>query len=201
MRRTRPGQTALRSMPDGGQQPAFAGSFLQAQVEANSFLTNLAPSEATFRHHSFELRVGVRRLQQHAPERQPGQQGIQPRQVHPPNLVLDRIHRHVQDKEELLVLLADEISGEIPVVDDRRPWQDQLADLAYRVRRTLLSHRDAARLLADTRPAGLRRPAAIDTILGLLLADDIAADDSEGLFRFGLDLWIRGLGRLQAPPA
>jgi AcrR family transcriptional regulator len=173
------------------------------------------------------------------------------------------LYRHVRDKQELLVLLADEISGEIPFVEDGRPWQEQLIDLAQRVRRGLLAHRDAARLLADTMPAGPRRLHAIDTLLGLLqsaglsardvaraayhlnnvvtefvadevrllttaerlgasredllaearrhfrslppdeypsltrLADYLAEDDTDGLFQFGLELWIGGLERLR----
>jgi len=175
------------------------------------------------------------------------------------------LYRHVRDKQELLVLVADEIGGEIPVVENGRPWQDMLIDLAQRYRRGLLAHRDAARLLANTSPAGPRRLHAIDSLLGLLqsaglgardaaraayhlnnfvtefvadevrfstaaerlgtsrenmlgearrhfrtlppgeypsltkLADYVAEDDADGLFQFGLDLWIRGLERLPEP--
>jgi TetR/AcrR family tetracycline transcriptional repressor len=172
------------------------------------------------------------------------------------------LYRHVRDKEDLLALLADEISGEISIEEDGRPWQEQLVDAAWRVRRGLLVHRDAARLLASTRPAGPRRLHAIDVLLRLLLstgladrdaaragyhlnnfvtefvADEVrltvaaeamgsnreklmadaraffqelpadeyptlarlapylADDDVDGLFQFGVDLWLRGLESL-----
>src|SRR4051794_1681150 len=62
------------------------------------------------------------------------------------------LYRHVRDKEELLILLADEISGEIPAEDfaseedgERQDWKGRLADLAWLYRHVLLAHRDAAR--------------------------------------------------------
>jgi TetR/AcrR family tetracycline transcriptional repressor len=172
------------------------------------------------------------------------------------------LYRHMRDKEELLILLADEISGEIPVVENDRPWQEQLVKLALGYRHVLLGHRDAARLLADTAPAGPSRLRHIEAALRLLLtagfapqdamraiyhfnnvvtefvadevriateaeavglsrgefvaqararlralpvdeypnvirfADLVVEDDAEGLFRFGLELWISGLERL-----
>jgi AcrR family transcriptional regulator len=174
------------------------------------------------------------------------------------------LYRHVRDKEDLLVLLADEISGEVAPVEVGPPWQDRLVDMAWRYRRVLLAHRDAARLLADTSLSGPRRLRRIDGLLELLLAagfsaqdavragyhfnnfvvefvadevrlamaaeamgtspgevlaetrrqlkalpaeeyptltrlaDHIADSDSDGLFRFGLELWIGGLERLQS---
>src|SRR5215813_8767886 len=58
------------------------------------------------------------------------------------------LYRHVRNKDELLVLLGDEISGEIPLVPQAGSWQEQLRTMARNVRRGLLAHRDAARLLA-----------------------------------------------------
>jgi TetR/AcrR family tetracycline transcriptional repressor len=88
------------------------------------------------------------------------------------------LYRHVQDKQELLVLLGDEISGAIPVVEDGRPWQERLVEMAWRVRRALLDHRDAARLLASTAPAGPRRLRHIDTLLRLLLSAGLGPRDA-----------------------
>jgi TetR/AcrR family transcriptional regulator, tetracycline repressor protein len=84
------------------------------------------------------------------------------------------LYRHVRDKEELLVLLADEIRGAIPLVAADRPWQEALADLARQARRQLLGHRDAARLLASVPPAGPRRLRHIEAMLRLLLAAGFA---------------------------
>jgi len=172
------------------------------------------------------------------------------------------LYRHVRDKDELLVLLADEVAGQVPMVADGVPWQRALSDMAFGYRRVLLAHRDAARLLASTPPAGPRRLRHIEAILRVLLAagfggrdaawgayhfnnlvtefvadevrlataadalgasrgelmaqaraqlralpaaefpsltrvaEDVATDDAEGLFEFGLRLWLRGLGPL-----
>src|SRR5262249_711108 len=56
------------------------------------------------------------------------------------------LYRHVRGKDELLVLLGDEISGEIPLVEASGDWRDQLTRTAWNVRRGLLAHRDAARV-------------------------------------------------------
>jgi TetR/AcrR family tetracycline transcriptional repressor len=88
------------------------------------------------------------------------------------------LYRHVRDKDELLVLLADEISGAIPLVAADRPWQQALADLARQARRQLLGHRDAARLLASVPPAGPRRLRHIEAVLRLLLAAGFAPQDA-----------------------
>lgn len=88
------------------------------------------------------------------------------------------LYRHVRDKQELLVLLADEITAEIPIADDGRPWRERLVDLAWSVRRGLLAHRDAARLIASLPPAGPRRLRAIDTVLGLMLSAGLTDRDA-----------------------
>src|SRR5262245_58049759 len=53
------------------------------------------------------------------------------------------LYRHVRNKDELLVLLGDEISGEIPLVRPLGTWQEQLTKIAWNVRHGLLTHRDA----------------------------------------------------------
>jgi TetR/AcrR family tetracycline transcriptional repressor len=169
------------------------------------------------------------------------------------------LYRHVRDKDELLVLLADVISGEIPVIRSVGTWRDQLTEMAWNVRRGLLAHRDAARLLAITAPFGPRRLRHIESVLRILrtaglsrrdaaqaayhcnnfvtefvadesrleafaaapglsrrklfaqarkhfkslppdeyptiveLADDLSHDDSDGLFEFGLKMWLRAI--------
>ncbi len=173
------------------------------------------------------------------------------------------LYRHVRDKDEVLVLLADEISGEVPMVAGDAPWQQALRDMAHGYRRVLLAHRDAARVLAATPPAGPRRLRHIEAMLRVLQAagfspreatwagyhfnnlvtefvadevrlataadaagltpddlragaraqiralppdefpcliasaNDVASDDADGLFAFGLDVWLSGLERLR----
>jgi len=79
------------------------------------------------------------------------------------------LYRHVTDKDNLLVLLADEISGQVPAVALHMPWQAALTDMANAYREVLLSHRDAARLLASIPPAGPRRLQRIESTLRLLV--------------------------------
>ena len=93
------------------------------------------------------------------------------------------LYRHVRDKEELLILLADEISNELPVIEmpvagDGRDWKDVLADTARRYRKVLLSHRDGARLLAETWPAGPERLLRIEVMLGLLVSAGFSPQDA-----------------------
>src|SRR5262245_23362885 len=45
------------------------------------------------------------------------------------------LYRHVRDKDELLVLLGDEISGEIPLPRGPGGWKEQLTEIAWNVRR------------------------------------------------------------------
>jgi TetR/AcrR family tetracycline transcriptional repressor len=175
------------------------------------------------------------------------------------------LYRHVHDKQELLVLLADAVSAEIPLASVEPPWQERLGDAARAYRRGLRVRRDAARLLASTAPAGPHRLRHIEALLSLLLsaglappdaaraayhfnnfvtefaadevrfaaaadalglsraqlfeearrrfrslppaefpnvarlADDLAEDDPDALFEFGLQVWLRGLERLAQP--
>jgi hypothetical protein len=144
------------------------------------------------------------------------------------------------------------------------PWQQALLEMAVAYRGVLLTHRDAARLLASTPPAGPLRLYRIEAILDVLvaagfqdrdaawaayhfnnlvtesvadevrlavaasaagtshsellaqaraglralpadefptlirLADDVASDDAEALFDFGVRLILRGLESIRA---
>jgi AcrR family transcriptional regulator len=88
------------------------------------------------------------------------------------------LYRHVRNKEELLALIGDEISAGIPLPRTDGTWQQQLADSAWNVRRGLAAHRDAARVLASSPPAGPRRLRHIEALLRILRSaglDDRAA--------------------------
>jgi TetR/AcrR family tetracycline transcriptional repressor len=78
------------------------------------------------------------------------------------------LYRHVRNKDELLALLGDEISGEIPLPTSTGSWQDRLTEMAWNARRGLLAHRDAARVLAATPPAGTQRLRHIEAVLRIL---------------------------------
>ncbi len=173
------------------------------------------------------------------------------------------LYRHVRDKEELLVLLADEICGTIPSTPTGGPWEERLLAMGRSYRRALLAHRDAARVLAATAPFGPRRLRLVEATLSALrsgglskrdaasagyhlnsfvtefvadegryaeaaaamgvdrrkmlsavrqqfaalppdeyptlieLADELARDDPDGLFEFGMRAWLGGLAPLR----
>jgi TetR/AcrR family tetracycline transcriptional repressor len=88
------------------------------------------------------------------------------------------LYRHVEGKEELLALLGDEISGEIPLAESSGSWRDQLTEIAWNVRRGLLAHRDAPRVLASTAPFGPRRLRHIESMLRILRAAGLSGRDA-----------------------
>jgi len=88
------------------------------------------------------------------------------------------LYRHVRDKNELLVLLGDEISGQIPTVRLSGTWRKQLAEMAWNVRRGLLAHRDAARVVAATPPFGPRRLRHIELLLRILRSAGMTGPDA-----------------------
>lgn len=88
------------------------------------------------------------------------------------------LYRHVRDKYELLVLLGDEISGQIPLDLPSGGWRRQIAAMAWNVRRGLLAHRDAARLLATTPPFGPHRLRQVETLLGILRSAGLSSREA-----------------------
>src|SRR5258708_1235233 len=88
------------------------------------------------------------------------------------------LYRHVRNKQDLLQLLAEEINGEIPVVVSTGPWQAQVREMAKRVRKGLLAHRDAAQLLAITMPFGPRRLRHIEALLRILRSAGLSGPDA-----------------------
>ena len=88
------------------------------------------------------------------------------------------LYRHVRNKNELLVLLGDEISGDIPIVSPSGTWRKQLTAMAWNVRRGLLAHRDGARLLAATPPVGPRRLRHIEAVLRTLRSAGLSRRDA-----------------------
>jgi TetR/AcrR family tetracycline transcriptional repressor len=88
------------------------------------------------------------------------------------------LYWYVRDKNELLGLLADAISAEMPLPDPGRPWRTELEALARGARRVARAHRDAARILVATLPTGPHRLRAIDAVLSLLLRAGFSPADA-----------------------
>jgi TetR/AcrR family tetracycline transcriptional repressor len=87
------------------------------------------------------------------------------------------LYRHVRSKEELLGLLGDEISAAIPLPRGTGDWREQLTEMAWNVRRGLLVHRDAARVLASTPPGGPRRLRHVEAVLRVLCSTGLSDRD------------------------
>src|SRR5215831_16089586 len=94
------------------------------------------------------------------------------------NVKAASLYRHVKNKEELLALLGDEMTAEIPLPRGTGTWQERLAESAWNVRRGLLAHRDAARVLASTPPAGPRRLRHVEALLRILRAAGLKEQDA-----------------------
>jgi AcrR family transcriptional regulator len=80
------------------------------------------------------------------------------------------LYWYVRDKDELLGLLADAISGEVREPAADLPWRERMEAFMLENRRVLLAHRDAARVLMQTPPFGPNRLRLIDLGLQALLA-------------------------------
>jgi TetR/AcrR family transcriptional regulator, tetracycline repressor protein len=88
------------------------------------------------------------------------------------------LYWHVRNKEELLGLLADEICAGVREPDPDLPWREKVETLVRENRRVLLLHRDAARILAGTVPAGPNRLRLAETMLGTLLGAGFSRRDA-----------------------
>jgi TetR/AcrR family transcriptional regulator, tetracycline repressor protein len=95
------------------------------------------------------------------------------------NIKAASLYWHVRDKEELIVLLANEICGSLIAPDPTLPWRKQLKQFADEYRRVLLSHRDAARvMLLSGPPSGANRLDLVEILLGVLLKAGFSPKDA-----------------------
>jgi TetR/AcrR family transcriptional regulator, tetracycline repressor protein len=85
------------------------------------------------------------------------------------------LYNHVKNKDELLALAADAICAGIPDLDRAKPWRRQMETMAREVRRALMAHRDGARVLAATPPAGPNRLRLIEQLLDALKSAGFAS--------------------------
>jgi TetR/AcrR family transcriptional regulator, tetracycline repressor protein len=97
------------------------------------------------------------------------------------------LYWYVRDKDELLSLLADAISAEVRAPTEDTSWRVLLGTLLGEYRRVLRAHRDAARILAGTVPAGPHRLHLTDTALGALRAAGFADLDAARAGRLVVD--------------
>jgi AcrR family transcriptional regulator len=88
------------------------------------------------------------------------------------------LYNHVQNKDELLALVADTLCGEIAELERRRPWRQQLETVAIQFRQALLAHRDGARVLAATPPLTPKRLRIMEQILHALVTAGFSAAEA-----------------------
>jgi TetR/AcrR family tetracycline transcriptional repressor len=81
------------------------------------------------------------------------------------------LYWHVKDKRQLLDLMAEAIAAESPAPPapaQGQPWWEWLAERARAYRRALLSHRDAALVIAGNRPTIDALPRIEELLTGLV---------------------------------
>jgi AcrR family transcriptional regulator len=79
------------------------------------------------------------------------------------------LYWHVRNKEELLQLVFERVSDSLPLpVPDPYRWQEQLKDLARRMRRLMVEHRDFARISLGRVPVGPAMARASEWAFSLL---------------------------------
>ena len=81
------------------------------------------------------------------------------------------VYWHVRDKEELLDLVFDRVIGEVEVPNpDPLRWQEQVWEVARRMRRVTNSHRDVARIQLGRFPIGPNALVFSEGLLAILRA-------------------------------
>jgi AcrR family transcriptional regulator len=99
------------------------------------------------------------------------------------------LYAHVSGKDELLQLLIDRVSGEIPPIEpDPERWQEQLKEYLRAARGVLVAHRDLAGAALANIPTGPNATAAAESLLGILrageLPDQVIAFAADLLFQY-----------------
>jgi TetR/AcrR family tetracycline transcriptional repressor len=86
---------------------------------------------------------------------------------------------HFRSKQALLASMAETMLADLTVDLDRTPrWEEQLTELANRLHRALLAHRDGARIFAGVFFPLPNALAYGDTMIGLLRSAGLSARDA-----------------------
>lgn len=80
------------------------------------------------------------------------------------------VYRHVRDKEELIGLAFDAITGEIPLPDPATRWEDALVASAHGVRELFRRHRGFVLVIGRRSALGPRTLELLERLLGILRA-------------------------------
>lgn len=93
------------------------------------------------------------------------------------------LYWHVQNKAELLDLVAEELCAGAFDIDRAAPWREQLEQGLRQFRTMVLSHRDVPTLLRDRPATGPHRLGHIETTLRILLEAGLTDEDAAGVSR------------------
>lgn len=88
------------------------------------------------------------------------------------------VYRHVRDKEELIGLAFDAITGEIPLPDPGTPWEDALVASAHGVRELFQRHRGFVLVIGRRSALGPRTLELLERLLGILRAAGFPDQDA-----------------------
>ncbi|MBD0378582.1 TetR/AcrR family transcriptional regulator C-terminal domain-containing protein [Paenibacillus sedimenti] len=80
------------------------------------------------------------------------------------------LYYHVKDKEQLMQLLTDKISGELVWPETSLPWEEQVYQWADQFRKVLLAHKNAVELFNQTIAVGYERLTQIEKLYQLLVS-------------------------------
>jgi AcrR family transcriptional regulator len=82
------------------------------------------------------------------------------------------LYQHVGGKEELVALVFDRVTGEIPLPPEPDParWQEQLREAMTDVWRGMIAHRGIAAVAIGSVPSGPNALAYTEALTGILLA-------------------------------
>lgn len=94
------------------------------------------------------------------------------------------LYWYVQDKNELLGLVADAICGGMVLPATDCPFRSRLEAIAWEYRRVLLSHRDAHRLFVEQAPTGPNRIKLYDAAVGAFLDAGFPAPEAVAMATF-----------------
>ncbi|KPV58702.1 hypothetical protein QJ48_15125 [Paenibacillus sp. A3] len=84
------------------------------------------------------------------------------------------LYYHFRDKEQLMQLLSDKISGEMVWPEASLPWKEQVLQWGIQFRKVLLQHRDAVELFNLTIGVGYQRLTQIEKLYQLFVSAGFA---------------------------
>jgi AcrR family transcriptional regulator len=90
------------------------------------------------------------------------------------------LYQHVGNKDELVALVFDHVTGEVPLPDEADParWQEQLREAMTNIWRGMTAHRGIAAAAIASVPTGPNALTFTDRLLAILVAGGLSAQQS-----------------------